>query len=72
MCLGNICRSPAAQGVLERQIRDDCLDSQFQVDSAGTASYHIGRPPDARMLASSAIRGYELRSVAKSFDDCHA
>lgn len=71
ICLGNICRSPAAQGVLERLIRHRDLDSQFQVDSAGTASYHVGRPPDARMLASSAIRGYELRSVAKTLTKAH-
>ncbi len=66
VCLGNICRSPAAQGVLERLIQRACLKSQFQVDSAGTASYHIGRPPDARMLAAAAKRDYQLTSVAKS------
>ena len=71
VCLGNICRSPAAQGVLERLIRKEGLDTQFQVDSAGTASYHIGRPPDARMLTSSAIRGYKLSSVAKSLTKAH-
>ena len=71
VCLGNICRSPAAQGVLERLIGREGLDAQFQVDSAGIASYHIGRPPDARMLASSGIRGYELISVAKSLTRAH-
>lgn len=66
VCLGNICRSPAAQAVLERLIRREGFEPRFQVDSAGTASYHIGRPPDSRMLAIAASRGYELTSVAKS------
>ena len=52
--------------MLERLIRQSLLESRFQVDSAGTASYHLGRPPDSRMLAAAARRDYHLTSVAKS------
>ena len=65
VCLGNICRSPAAQGVMESIIRDSSLETQFQVDSAGTAGYHIGRLPDNRMIAAASRRGYRLTSLAK-------
>ena len=71
VCLGNICRSPAAQGVLEKLISRESLESQFTVDSAGTASHHIGRSPDSRMIAAAARRGYSLTSVAKSFAKEH-
>ncbi len=66
VCLGNICRSPAAQGVMETLIRDSSLETQMEVDSTGTASYHIGRLPDNRMLAAAARRGYKLQSLAKA------
>ncbi len=72
VCLGNICRSPAAQGVLEKLIRRESLESQFAVDSAGTASHHIGRSPDARMIAAAARRGYSLTSMAKLFAKKHS
>lgn len=65
VCLGNICRSPAAQGVMEKLVRAHSLETQIEVDSAGTASYHIGRLPDARMDLAAAKRGYNLKSLAK-------
>ena len=71
VCLGNICRSPAAQGVMESLIRDSSLQTQIDVDSAGTASYHIGRLPDNRMLAAAARRGYQLKSLAKALTNKH-
>lgn len=71
VCLGNICRSPAAQGVLEKLISRDSLESHFIVDSAGTSSHHIGRSPDARMIAAAARRGYPLTSAAKSLAKKH-
>lgn len=71
VCLGNICRSPAAQGVLESLVRTQGLADRFAVDSAGTAGYHIGRPPDGRMLLSAQKRGYELASRAKQFEKSH-
>jgi len=66
VCLGNICRSPAAQGVMESLVKERSLGHKLKVDSAGTASYHIGRLPDARMLDASAKRGYKLTSFAKA------
>lgn len=71
VCLGNICRSPAAQGVMETLIRERSLETQIDVDSAGTASYHIGRLPDKRMLAATARRGYQLKSLAKALTETH-
>ena len=72
VCLGNICRSPAAQGVMESLIRACSMKKQIDVDSAGTASYHIGCVPDNRMLAAAARRGYKLQSQAKAFTKTHA
>lgn len=67
VCLGNICRSPAAQGILEVMIQKRGLEGKLEVDSAGTASYHIGKLPDARMIEAAARRGYSLKSKAKAF-----
>lgn len=71
VCLGNICRSPAAQGVMESLVRTRGLVDKISIDSAGTAGYHIGRPPDGRMLVSAHKRGYELASRAKQLDRSH-
>ncbi|MEL6999827.1 MAG: low molecular weight protein-tyrosine-phosphatase [Pseudomonadota bacterium] len=57
VCLGNICRSPMAQGALERRLAEAGIDAQ--VDSAGTGAYHIGNPPDPRGLAAASSRGYD-------------
>ena len=62
VCMGNICRSPIAQGVLENAIRDEGLEAEISVDSAGTGSWHVGEPPDARAQESAKRRGYELDS----------
>lgn len=60
VCLGNICRSPTAQGVLEKLARDRGLDGRVQVDSAGTSGWHIGEPPDLRSQQAALVRGYDL------------
>ena len=65
VCLGNICRSPAAQGVMESLLMANSLETQIAADSSGTASYHVGRLPDARMVYAAEKRGYALRSLAK-------
>jgi protein-tyrosine phosphatase len=67
VCLGNICRSPTAEGVLLAQLRAAGLDHAVSVDSAGTAAYHVGERPDPRTLAAAARRGYALPSVARQF-----
>lgn len=65
VCLGNICRSPAAEGVLQQRLVEAGLSDQITVDSAGTASYHTGNAADARMIAAAAKRGYALNSRAR-------
>ncbi|MCC6510483.1 MAG: low molecular weight phosphotyrosine protein phosphatase [Pirellulaceae bacterium] len=65
VCLGNICRSPAAEGVMQKLIDQRGLAERVRVDSAGTSSYHIGEPADRRMRAAAASRGYDLTSRAR-------
>lgn len=65
VCLGNICRSPAAEGVLQKLVDRQGLGDQIQVDSAGTSSYHIGEPADRRMRAAATNRGFDLTSRAR-------
>lgn len=65
VCLGNICRSPAAEGVLQRVINERGVAKQVEVDSAGTSSFHIGEPADKRMRAIAASRGTPLTSRAR-------
>ena len=60
VCMGNICRSPTAHGVFQRKLLDAGMAHQVKVDSAGTHSFHIGSPPDARSQAHAARRGYDL------------
>ncbi len=64
VCLGNICRSPAAEGVMKKLSEG----LPITVDSAGTAGYHIGELPDSRMRAHARKRGYDLSSKARQFD----
>lgn len=61
VCLGNICRSPTAHGVLEKFIENKGLSDYIKVDSAGTSTYHIGDHPDPRSIAAAQRRGYELQ-----------
>jgi protein-tyrosine phosphatase len=60
VCLGNICRSPTAHGVMERKLQQLRLDGRITVDSAGTSDWHIGRAPDSRSIACARSAGYEL------------
>jgi protein-tyrosine phosphatase len=63
VCLGNICRSPTAEGVLRVLAVREAPDLLIEVDSAGTAGYHIGEPPDPRTCQAAARRGYDLKSL---------
>ncbi len=65
VCLGNICRSPAAEGVLQKLVDQQGLNEQIEVDSAGTSSYHIGEPADRRMRTAASSRGFDLTSRAR-------
>ncbi|MBC6907184.1 low molecular weight phosphotyrosine protein phosphatase [Saccharophagus sp. K07] len=62
VCLGNICRSPTAQGVFEHRVRQRGLEHLIVVDSAGTSGWHIGEPPDPRSSRAARTRGYDLTS----------
>ncbi|GLZ85454.1 phosphotyrosine protein phosphatase [Metapseudomonas resinovorans] len=60
VCLGNICRSPTAEGVLRHKLREAGLAERVQVDSAGTGDWHVGKAPDARTRVAAQRRGYDL------------
>ncbi len=59
-CMGNICRSPTAEGVFRKLLAAEGLEGRIVVDSAGTHDYHVGRPPDRRTCHAAALRGYDL------------
>lgn len=60
VCMGNICRSPTAEGVFRHQVHAAGLAGRFVIDSAGTHAYHIGDAPDPRSIEAAARRGYDL------------
>lgn len=63
ICMGNICRSPTAEGVFRRLLRDAGLDQSVDTDSAGTHAYHVGEPPDPRAQRAARGRGVELADL---------
>jgi protein-tyrosine phosphatase len=63
VCLGNICRSPTAEAVVRTLAALEAPDLGLEVDSAGTAGYHVGAPPDPRMRSAAARRGYDLNTL---------
>jgi protein-tyrosine phosphatase len=63
VCLGNICRSPTAEGVLRTLAARDFPDLGLEIDSAGTADYHVGEPPDRRTVSAARRRGYDLAGL---------
>jgi len=65
VCLGNICRSPLAEGIFRQRLVDRGLDSFFEIDSCGTAAYHIGEPPDGRSLANAQKNGVNYRHLGR-------
>ena len=74
VCLGNICRSPSGEAVLNAILEEHGLQDQVEVDSAGTSGYHTGEPADSRMQTHAKKRGYNLTSVSRQirsvdFDD---
>ena len=69
VCMGNICRSPAAEGLFRSLVEDRGLDQRIGVDSAGTLAYHAGERPDPRMRRAAARRGYELDGRARQVHD---
>ncbi len=65
VCLGNICRSPAAQAVMQRLVDERGLTDRFYIDSAGIGGWHVGDLPDKRMRVHARLRGYELTHRAR-------
>lgn len=63
VCLGNICRSPTAEAVLRELAAREAPELALEVDSAGTAGYHVGQAPDPRTRAAAARRGYDLSAL---------
>jgi protein-tyrosine phosphatase len=63
VCLGNICRSPTADGVFTALVERRCLAARVVVDSCGTSDWHVGKPPDERATEVAATRGYDLSSL---------
>lgn len=64
VCLGNICRSPSAQGVFEKKVAEHAASQQagisYDIDSAGTAAFHIGKAPDRRSVSAASNRGIDI------------
>src|SRR5271165_3937485 len=65
VCLGNICRSPTAEGVMRSLIAREGLEDEIETDSAGTGAWHVGSPPDARASAAAESRGVTLAGRAR-------
>ena len=63
VCMGNICRSPTAEGVFAKLIKEQGLDDYFAIDSAGTHAYHVGNAPDLRSQAAALERGIDLSNL---------
>lgn len=74
VCLGNICRSPAADGIMQAVVAEHGDEARWEIDSAGTGGYHVGDLPDNRMRIHARRRGYELNHICRQvrysdFDD---
>jgi protein-tyrosine phosphatase len=77
VCMGNICRSPTAQGVFRKLVEEAGLTEVIEIDSAGTHAYHVGEPPDPRARETALRRGIDLadlrarRARPEDFDEYH-
>jgi protein-tyrosine phosphatase len=70
VCMGNICRSPTAEGVFRKVVEDAGLVESIHIDSAGTHAFHTGEPPDRRAQAAASLRGYTLSDLrARRIED---
>ncbi len=67
VCLGNICRSPAAEAVFQQLVKTQNLEAKYIVDSAGTGGWHVGGKPDSRMIMAASKRGVNISSIARQF-----
>ncbi|MDA0327411.1 MAG: low molecular weight phosphotyrosine protein phosphatase [Gemmatimonadetes bacterium] len=69
VCLGNICRSPLAEGVFQNLVHEAGLSDRFVIESAGTGAWHVGEPPDVRAVIVASEHGIELTSLARQVVD---
>ena len=70
VCLGNICRSPAAEGIFSKMVENAQLSDKIKVDSCGTAAFNIGKSPDPRAMAAAARAGYDIsQQIARQIND---
>ena len=69
VCMGNICRSPTAEGVMRHLLAEEGLGGEIEVDSAGTGAWHAGSPPDRRATAAARARGIALEGTARQVTD---
>jgi protein-tyrosine phosphatase len=60
VCMGNICRSPTAEGAFRQLVKDNGYSERFKIDSAGTHAYHVGNPPDRRSQQAAQLQGVDL------------
>ena len=67
VCLGNICRSPTAEGVMRHVVREEGLEDRIEIDSAGTGGWHAGAQPDERATAAARRRAIALEGAARKF-----
>lgn len=68
VCLGNICRSPTAEGIFRHLVQERDLEPYFEIDSAGTSAYHIGETPNSNSRQVASRHGVELQSRARQFE----
>jgi len=68
VCLGNICRSPSAQTIMQKFVDEKGLQNKYEIDSAGIIGYHSGEPADGRMRAHAAKRGYTITHRSRRFN----
>ena len=68
VCLGNICRSPTAEGIFIHKVKNHNLENYFYIDSAGTAAYHVGESANSKSQATANKRGIHLPSKARKFE----
>lgn len=68
VCLGNICRSPLAEGIFRQRVNEKGLSGRFEIDSCGTAAYHMGKHPDSRSVANAKQNGVRYDHRARKFE----
>ena len=69
VCLGNICRSPLAEAIFKHKLQQKGIQDQFEVDSCGTANYHIGDAPDSRSVANARKNGVTINHIGRQLQE---